>query len=237
VRTAHIYHSNQHEILQALEDLRVKVDGAVKQIDKQPHLINQAIVSSGLVHTTGNVHSTLLDVLILTQHISEQPLLQQHTMPPTDTAPCSATPSRSTTAIVDLPAIEAHLFRQDGPIQRCIHAATSSTASPSTTCSPSGYNGTTVNWERAIVIPYPSAEQLQERLFAALNALNMSARELLLRIFLVVPLLHQFFQVLRRIPAIPTMLLTDSIMFEDALGRRMSLPFEHFCHFSVFLHD
>jgi hypothetical protein len=31
------------------------------------------------------------------------------------------------------------------------------------------------------------------------------------------------------------MLLTNNIVFEDALGRMMSLPFEHFRHYSVFV--
>lgn len=77
--------------------------------------------------------------------------------------------------------------------------------------------------------------RLRTAILTVIQTLQAKVDELLIRLILLLPLFRHYARILRSIPAGVSMLLSDNIQFEDALGRHAFLPFEHFRHFPVFI--
>lgn len=68
-----------------------------------------------------------------------------------------------------------------------------------------------------------------------LERVKLGVKALVVKLLLLLYLVRRAFQMLSATPAAPTMLLDDNILFEDALGRTISLPYAHFRHYPVFI--
>lgn len=71
------------------------------------------------------------------------------------------------------------------------------------------------------------------QLYLILVALRTSITEILLMFLCLLPAAQRFLRSIRTIARSPKLLLNDNIQLEDALGRTMSLPFEHFKYWPV----
>lgn len=86
-----------------------------------------------------------------------------------------------------------------------------------------------------IVIRLPSISELEEAFQAILHILHIASNEILLRLVIILPFINRLIRTAQSMALAPTMLLRDNILFEDALGRKASLPFQYFQHFPVFM--
>ncbi|GAB7359264.1 hypothetical protein MBLNU230_g5921t1 [Neophaeotheca triangularis] len=66
-----------------------------------------------------------------------------------------------------------------------------------------------------------------------LDAIASSLKELLLIILFAVPVFHKCLKTFTAIVRDPSWLLLDNVHLEDAIGRKLSLPYEHFRHWPV----
>jgi hypothetical protein len=200
----------------------------VKQIDQQPLLIHQTLINSGLLQSSINNETLSQDTLTVQQ------LMPQETMPSRDLATWPMTLSTDTTRAMDFRTFEDLLVRRNGPLRRLVLESVSSAESSHLESSLAPFKSMSID-SSGITIPFPNPKKGVATLDAFLRVLKRTVRKFLVRIILLWPMVRQVLQVYRRIPTMPTMLLTNNIVFEDALGRTMSLPFEHFRHYSVFV--
>jgi hypothetical protein len=73
-----------------------------------------------------------------------------------------------------------------------------------------------------------SFDPLAHQVYSMLASVHRTLSEIMLIPFSLLPQVNRDLSLLQPITRAPTLLLSDNIQLEDALGRRMSLPFEHF---------
>lgn len=83
--------------------------------------------------------------------------------------------------------------------------------------------------------PCKAEAQYTVKFLAMLGSIRQSIEKLLLMFLLLTPSFGRIYRTFQSLSRTPSLLLQDNITLEDALGRTMSLPYEHFRYWPVFL--
>lgn len=71
-------------------------------------------------------------------------------------------------------------------------------------------------------------------IFAIISSIRHGIEQILLMLLLMLPSIQQIYRTFQQMRRNPSLLLHDNIHLEDALGRSLSLPYEHFRYWPVF---
>lgn len=84
-------------------------------------------------------------------------------------------------------------------------------------------------------ITQSAQDTIRQSIQVTLSFFRAGVKALLLKLWIALPVIQHILRTLRALPLLVSTTISDSILFEDALGRIVHLPYVHFRHYAVFM--